>query len=34
MRNLPFVLVYRVVGNDVEIIRVFHTATDWQAGIE
>jgi toxin ParE1/3/4 len=30
--NLPYLIIYRVTGTDVEIIRVFHTATDWQAG--
>lgn len=34
VRNLPYVIVYRVVAGDVEIIRVFHTSTDWQTGMQ
>jgi plasmid stabilization system protein ParE len=29
--NLPYLVVYRVAGGEVQIIRVFHTATEWQA---
>jgi toxin ParE1/3/4 len=29
VRNLPYVIVYRIRGDAVEILRVFHTATDW-----
>ena len=32
--KLPYVIVYRLVGGDVEILRVFHTSTDWQAGTQ
>jgi toxin ParE1/3/4 len=32
--NLPIIVVYRTVGADVEILRVFHTAVDWQAGFQ
>jgi plasmid stabilization system protein ParE len=32
--NLPYVIVYRVVKGGVEIIRIFHTSTDWQAGMQ
>lgn len=27
--GLPYLIVYRVVGERVEILRVFHTATNW-----
>jgi len=27
--NLPYIVVYRVTGDVVEILRVFHTASDW-----
>lgn len=30
--NLPYLIVYRVTKGDVEIIRVFHSSTDWQVG--
>lgn len=29
VRNLPYVIVYRIRGDVVEILRVFHAATDW-----
>jgi addiction module RelE/StbE family toxin len=29
VHNLPYVIVYRIRGDVVEILRVFHTATDW-----
>ncbi len=28
LRRPPYVIVYRVVGDDVEILRIFHTARD------
>jgi plasmid stabilization system protein ParE len=34
VRNLPYVVVYRVVGGDVEVVRVLHTSTDWHAGTQ
>jgi toxin ParE1/3/4 len=34
VRNLPYIIVYRVVGRDAEILRVFHTSSDWQAGAQ
>jgi plasmid stabilization system protein ParE len=27
--NWPYLIVYSVVNEDVQILRVFHTATDW-----
>jgi toxin ParE1/3/4 len=27
--NLPYIVVYRVHANEVEIIRVYHTAQNW-----
>jgi toxin ParE1/3/4 len=27
--GLPFLVVYRVTNDAVEVLRVFHTATDW-----
>jgi plasmid stabilization system protein ParE len=29
VRGTPFLLVYRLSGDDVEIMRVFHGARDW-----
>lgn len=34
VRKLPYDIVYRLVGGDVEILRVLHTSTDWQAGTQ
>jgi toxin ParE1/3/4 len=30
--NLPYVIVYRGLDGCVEILRVWHTATNWQSG--
>jgi toxin ParE1/3/4 len=30
--DAPFVIVYRVTSDAVEILSVFHTATHWQSG--
>jgi addiction module RelE/StbE family toxin len=27
--KLPYLIVYRINGDDVEILRVFHTSMDW-----
>jgi toxin ParE1/3/4 len=32
--GLPFLVVYRVTTERVEILRVLHTATDWQAAFQ
>jgi toxin ParE1/3/4 len=30
--GFPFLVVYRLAAYEVEILRVLHTSTDWQAG--
>lgn len=30
--GLPYLIVYRVAGDSVEILRVFHTSMDWSGG--
>jgi plasmid stabilization system protein ParE len=32
--NLPYVVVYRIVADEVQIIRVFQTSMEWQAGMQ
>ena len=32
-RRTPYVLVYRVVGDDIEVSRVRHEREDWQADL-
>ncbi len=32
--GLPYVIVYKVRANAVEILRVFHTARDWPAAFQ
>ena len=27
--NLPYILIYRVLADSIEIVRVYHTARDW-----
>lgn len=27
--GLPYLIIYRVAGDDVEILRIFHTSMDW-----
>ncbi len=29
IRQWPYIVVYRVVGGEVHILRVYHAATDW-----
>ena len=29
INNLPYIVVYRISGNTVEILRVFHAAMNW-----
>jgi toxin ParE1/3/4 len=29
VRNLPFLVIYRVLAKEVQVLRVLHTAQDW-----
>ncbi len=31
VRGLPFILLYRILTEDVEVARVLHAATDWRS---
>jgi toxin ParE1/3/4 len=32
--NLPYIVVYRVSGDTVEVLRVFHAAMNWQSFLQ
>lgn len=34
VHNLPYIIVYRVAGEQVEILRVFHMAREWPPSIK
>jgi toxin ParE1/3/4 len=33
-QELPFVVVYRIEGDEIQILRVIHTSTDWKVGAQ
>jgi len=34
VKGTPFLIIYRLVADDVQILRVFHGAQDWRATLE
>ncbi|PPD55404.1 MAG: type II toxin-antitoxin system mRNA interferase toxin, RelE/StbE family [Methylotenera sp.] len=32
--NLPYVLPYRIIGEEIEIIRVYHTSRQWPKNLQ